>query len=56
MLKKIIAKLKHGMQPVVPDVTKFDDPMASKVSWNPAKRGGASFKTHILVDKGSGRI
>jgi len=56
MLKKLMAQLKRGMQPVIPDVSKFNDSIASQVSWNPAKRGGTNFKTHNLVEIGPGRI
>lgn len=28
--------------------TDVDDPVAAKVSWNPARRGGANFRTHKL--------
>lgn len=38
------------------DPSSIDDPLASKIDWNPAKRGGASFKTHNLVKTKYDRI
>jgi len=34
----------------------FDDPLASKTAWTPAKSGGANFGTHQLVSVGSSRL
>ncbi len=31
------------------DPSTLNDPVASRTDWTPAKRGGASFRTHILV-------
>ncbi len=31
------------------DPSRFDDPVALKTDWTPAKRGGANFRTHRLV-------
>lgn len=49
----IFDKLFSGLkkEPLNPEV--FDDPVALVTSWEPAKRGGANFKTRRLVQDGS---
>lgn len=32
------------------DPAKFDDPLAMQTKWTPVKKGGASFRTHKLVE------
>lgn len=46
-IKKAIKKWSIDAVPF--DPAKFDDELANRVSWGPAKSGGASFKTHRLV-------
>ena len=41
---------------VAVDPLTFNDPVAEKTSWGPAKRGGASFCAHKLVEKAHYRI
>ena len=43
-LKKLSTKTTHVVDP-----QQFNDPLAIRVSWSPAKGGGASFKTHSLI-------
>ena len=38
------------------DPSRFDDPVAMKTAWTPAKGGGANFKTHVLVETGPQRL
>jgi len=38
------------------DPSQFDDPVAMQTSWTPAKRGGANFRTHKLVEVNSYRL
>lgn len=49
MFKKIKAKI-ESMQPqnVAVDLSRFNDPLAENVDWNPLKRGGSNFRTHKL--------
>ena len=57
MLKELIEKLKklsRGHSPF--DPSRFDDPIAMKTEWIPAKGGGANFKTHNLVQVNRNRI
>jgi hypothetical protein len=54
-------KLKRKLQmltvvPVPFDPAKFGDPLALRTEWTPAKRGGASFRTHKLAAAGPNRI
>jgi len=50
MFKDLVEKLKKlSRQRVSFDPSKFDDPIAAKTEWSPAKGGGANFKTHNLV-------
>ncbi len=38
------------------EVTQWNDPLAERVSWTPLRRGGASFRTHVLGRAGSARL
>ncbi len=42
--------------PVPFDPSRFGDPVAQRTQWTPAKRGGASFRTHKLVSAGPNRV
>jgi hypothetical protein len=42
--------------PVPFDPARFGDPLALQTEWTPAKRGGASFRTHKLTAVGPNRI
>ncbi len=57
MFEKLKEKIKD-LTSSTPDVSpeQFDDPVAMQTKWTPAKKGGASFKTHQLVEINSGRI
>ena len=51
MFKKIVDRLKNLTRtPGAVDPATFNDPIASKTQWTPAKEGGASFKTRKLVE------
>lgn len=57
MFKKILQKLSS----LADDRNKFDpsslgDPVATQTDWTPAKRGGASFRTHKLIKVSPDRI
>jgi len=56
MLNKIIQKLKSvgKIDPV--NVERFNDPIATKTSWSPLKKGGTNFKTHKLVTVSTSRL
>jgi len=57
MLKELVEKLKKLSREHVPfDGARFNDPMATKTEWTPAKGGGANFKTHKLVQLNTNRI
>lgn len=57
MLKEFIEKLKKLSRQRVPfDPSRFNDPIAMKTEWIPAKGGGANFKTHNLVQVNRNRI
>jgi hypothetical protein len=57
MLKEFIQNIKRlSTSTVVIDPSKFEDPIAKTTSWLPAKSGGASFRTHNLVEAASHRI
>ena len=57
MLKELLEKLKtlSRSQSSI-DVSRFNDPIAVKTEWSPAKGGGANFKTHNLVNVDYSRI
>lgn len=38
------------------DPASFNDPLALRTEWTPAAGGGASFRTHRLVEAGPGRL
>jgi len=57
MFEKLKQKIR--MLTVVPvpfDPARFGDPLVSQTAWTPAKRGGASFRTHKLAAAGPNRI
>lgn len=57
MLKGLIEKLKHlTREPVPYDPSVLGDPIAMQTEWTPAKKGGASFRTHKLVNVDSFRM
>jgi len=47
-LSDFLNKLNSGGTKAVFDSSAFNDPLATKTSWSPAARGGASFKTRTL--------
>jgi hypothetical protein len=50
MLRKIAQRLKRlTVEPVGFDPSGLDDPLALRIEWSPARGGGASFRTHKLV-------
>ncbi len=57
MLKELLEKIKTLSRTQTPfDVSRFNDPIAEKTQWSPAKGGGANFKTHNLVNVDYSRI
>jgi len=54
MIKKL--KIKLSRENVSFDPSQFNDPVATKTEWTPAKRGGAGFKTHNLVQVNMNRM
>lgn len=58
------AMFKHSVPKVVRlasedrtiDPSKLGDPLAMRINWTPAKSGGASFRTHHLVEVNSNRL
>ena len=56
MLPKLIDKLKRTKTVTPADVNKFNDSVAQKTSWEPLKKGGASFGTHRLVKTSERRL
>ena len=57
MLKELLEKIKTLSRTQTPfDVSRFNDPIAEKTQWSPAKGGGANFKTHNLVNVNYARI
>ncbi len=57
MFKNIIESLKQLTRTsVAVDPSKFEDPVATSISWTPLKRGGANFCTHKLVEITPDRI
>ena len=57
MFKRLVQKL-QGLrtEPVGYDPSLLDDPVATQTDWTPAKGGGASFRTHKLVEVNSFRL
>lgn len=57
MFKKLVQKLINmaGTRNVF-DPSSFNDPIAMQTKWTPAKGGGASFRTHKLVNINSYRM
>ena len=57
MLKKILEAVKRLSRTPVPfDPSRFEDTVADTTDWGPAKRGGASFCTHKLVEVSPHRV
>jgi hypothetical protein len=58
MLEKLVEKLQSWAKtaPDVFDPSRFDDPVASQTEWTPAKGGGASFRTHKIVQVDVNRL
>ncbi len=56
MFKKLIAKLKTMTEPKVVNPAQFNDPVAMKTEWTPAKGGGTNICTRKLFDDDSGRV
>jgi len=57
MFEKLKEKLRMLTVASVPfDPARFGDPHALQTEWTPAKRGGASFRTHKLTAVGPNRI
>jgi hypothetical protein len=57
MMNQIIAKLQSLVRPRNPfDPSQFSDPIALQTDWTPAKGGGASFRTHKLVEANFNRL
>ena len=52
----MVEALKKGLQPREFAPGKFGDPLARKISWDPAKGGGSNFRTHHLVEVGPQRV
>lgn len=57
MLKDILRKLQLlGVSRAPIDPVQFEDPLALKIEWTPASRGGANFRTHKLVEAEFSRV
>ena len=56
MLKNILHKLGTLSTNPSIDPASFEDPVALKTEWTPAKGGGANFRTHKLIEVDSTRI
>jgi len=57
MLKGLIQKLQRlTREPIAYDPSGLNDAVALQTEWTPAKRGGASFRTHKLVEVDSFRL
>jgi len=57
MLKELVEKLqKLSRENVSFDPSIFNDPIAIRTQWTPAKGGGANFKTHNFVQVNTTRI
>ncbi len=50
------ALVKHGRDAADVDPSVFGDPLALRIDWSPAASGGASFRTHRLVQTSANRI
>ena len=56
-MMRIIDKLRGLRREPEPfDPSHFDDPVATKTPWTPAKSGGANFRTHKLVQVNEWRL
>lgn len=56
MLEKLKKFASSFVTPPVPlDTSKFNDPLAQTISWDPAKSGGSSFRTHKYYSDGYNR-
>ena len=53
-VKQALVKHERGAAGVDPSV--FGDPLALRIGWSPAASGGASFRTHRLVQTSANRI
>ena len=57
MLDRLMQTLQKMTREAVPfDASRFDDDVALRTQWDPAKQGGASFGTHRLARIDSNRI
>jgi hypothetical protein len=56
VLKNILSKLRKLGEVAHVDVEKFNDPVASKTSWDPLKKGGTNFRTRVLVKISQDRV
>ena len=57
MFENLVEKIKSAIKRPDPfDPSTLDDPIAMQTEWTPAKRGGASFCTHKLVEVNSNRL
>ena len=57
MLKKLMEKLRSmTREPTAYDPSALGDPIATQTAWTPAKSGGASFRTHRLVEVNPSRM
>jgi hypothetical protein len=56
MFEKIKKAVMAATESAVPfDASRFNDPLAMQIEWGPAKKGGASFKTHTFASDGFNR-
>ncbi len=57
MFKKLTqARVRRGTGDAGFDPSVFDDPVALETEWVPAASGGASFRTHQLIQRSAGCI
>ncbi len=57
MLQKLVNKLQQlNREPISVNLEKFDDPLAQRTEWTPAKSGGSNFRTHKLVEISTNRL
>jgi hypothetical protein len=57
MFKELMEKLQNLTKKRTPfDPSRFGDPVAMQTQWTPAKGGGASFRTHNLVEIDFNRV
>ena len=57
IFKKLAEKLQRlTREPVAYDPSHLDDSVAMQTDWTPAKAGGASFRTHRLVEANASRM